>query len=155
MTSSYTTKAKAAVSSRVHAKAAPFKAKPTIVDDEPVTQAQAQQSIFEAFNLPSGKRVLVAFISGLFTGACTAYSGISLTAYLAVGCAVLTGSAFLVFITSFIGYVLALVACVTAAGKMQTFILSGDIDRCYQKCSNTVLNVFGSARNKFNFWSAA
>lgn len=154
MTSSYTTKAKAAVSSRVHAKAAPFKAKPTIVD-EPVTAGEAQRSIFDALNLPSGKRVLIAFITSVFAGACTAYSGISLTAYLAVGCAVLTGSAFLVFIISFIGYVLALLACVITVGKVQNFILSGDIDRCYQKCSNTVLGLFGSARNKFTTWSAA
>lgn len=149
----YLKSAKASVSSRIHAKAAEPKLKPTIVEDK-VTQVQAEQSIFEALDLPSAKRVLISLITGLFAGSCTAYSGISLTAYLAVGAAVLTGSAFLVFIISAIGYVLALLATFVACGKVQSFILSGDIDRCYQKYSDVVINGFGSLKNKLN-WSAA
>ena len=154
MTTSYLKSVKASVSSRVHAKATAPKVKPTIVQDEPVTQAEAEQSIFEALNLPSDKRSVIAFVAGLIAGASTLYSGLSVVAYLAVGAAVLTGSAFLVFLISFVGYAVMLLASIIACGKLQSFILSGDIDRCYQKYSDTAINWFGIAKNKLN-WSAA
>lgn len=165
MTTSYTKAAKAAVSSRTSASAkvtaansAPFKAKPTVThdihDDESVSQAQAHESIFASLNLPSGKRVLVSLFSSLFIGGCTGYLGTALTMYLAVGCAVLTGSAFLTFMVAFIGYALAILATFIVTGKAQAFILSGDIDRCYQKVSDKVVNLLGFAKTKFN-WSAA
>jgi hypothetical protein len=145
MNTSYTSSAKTAkdsIASHVRAKL-----KPTIAE-KPVSRDQAEQSIFEALGLPSGKRVIVSFISGILAGGCTAYLGTSLITYLAVGCAVLTGSAFLTFMLMFIGYVIAILATGLVGGKVQAFILSGDIDRCYQKYSDMVGNTLGSLKNK-------
>lgn len=78
-------------------------------------------------------RTVAALILGLAAGGALCYLGLQLTAYLAVGCALLTASEFLVFLVSFIGTALAILGSVVITGKVQAFILDGGIDRTYNK----------------------
>lgn len=130
--------------------------KSTIVDapikDERASSAEgfSFSDMLNGFELPSGKRVIVSFIVAMLAGACTLYLGMQLTAFVAVGAALLTGSAFLTFITLFMGYALSILATVVLSGKVQSFILSGDIDRTYLAAKSKVTGWFGSARNQFS-----
>lgn len=122
--------------------------KPTIVD---APQAENVGSFFQSmiagFELPSGKRVLVSFVAAMIAGGCTLYLGMQLTAFLAVGAAMLTGSAFLAFLALFMGYALSILATVIISGKVQSFILNGDIDRTYQATKAKVTGWFSSAKS--------
>lgn len=124
--------------------------KSTIVD-APVKDEQAGFSfsdMLNGFELPSGKRVLVSFVAAMLIGGCTLYLGMQLTAFLAVGAAMLTGSAFLAFLALFLGYALSILATVIVSGKVQSFILSGDIDRTYEATKAKVSGWFSSAKTK-------
>ena len=154
MTTAYFKPAKARVQD-VKANTVPSPKKASIPQPaESVSADETYESIFDALNLPSAKRILVSLVAGLFAGACTAYLGTSLTAYLAVGAALLTGSAFLTFLCLFVGYALTILASMLLSGKVLTFVLLGEVDRCYKKVSMSVADVFGSFKNKFT-WSAS
>ena len=128
--------------------------KASVVEDAAFTEVPQSDAtfgasfadIFAGFEIPSGKRVIVSLIAGLVVAACTAYVGISLVAYLTVGAMLLSGSAFLTFIVSFLGYVLTLLLSLYSFGKVQAFILTGGVDRCYQNASSFVGGLFGSKK---------
>ena len=100
------------------------------------------------FKIPTGRRLIVSFIANLLLSGTTMYLGFSLTMYLAVGAALLTGSAFLVFMVSFIGYTLAILAGIVAGGKLQAYILTGGIDASYESAKTKVSGWFGKAKAK-------
>jgi len=131
--------------------AAPSSKKATVIEDSAAPDSfsftESLHGLFEQFELPSGKRVLISFIVGILAGGVTAYLGATLTMYLTVGAALLTGSAFIAFMVMFIGYALSILATAALAGKVQSFILSGDIDRCYQKVSSRVVGWFGASKD--------
>ena len=112
------------------------------------THGSSFEGLFDSLQLPSGKRVLVSFIVAMLAGGCVAYLGMQLSMYLMVGAALLTGSAFLSFIAGFLAYALTILATVVVSGKVQTFILSGDIDRTYESAKTKVTGWFSSAKTK-------
>ena len=153
----YLKSVKASVSSRVHAKATAPKVKPTIVQDEPVTQAEA--SMFEDLEgflrghnlvLPSTTRWVVSLVCSAIAGGALGYLGGTVISYCMAGALIFTGSALLAFLIYIVAMVLLLMASRHTGRLVGGFILSGDIDRCYQKCSNVVLNGFGSLKNKLS-----
>lgn len=132
--------------------AAPSPKKATVVEDvTPKSEAFFDfKSLLGQFELPSGKRVIVSLVAAVVIAGCASYLGMSLVSYLVVGAALLTGSAFITFMVAFLGYALTIIASMVIGGKVQAFILSGDIDRCYQNVSNRVSGWFGSAKNKLS-----
>lgn len=133
--------------------------KPTVVD-APIKDERAASEGFSfsdmlnGFELPSGKRVLVSFVIGVLAGGVTLYTGMQLTAVLAIGAAMLTGSAFIAFLALFMGYALSILATVVVGGKVQSFILNGDIDRTYEAAKTKLTSWLDSARNKASSFSA-
>ena len=122
------------------------------------TAAKAEQThashdtvndLLGGFKIPTGRRLLVSFIANLLLSGTAMYLGFSLTMYLAVGAALLTGSAFLVFMCMFIGYALSILASVIAGAKLQTYILTGGIDATYESAKTRVTGWFGKAKAKF------
>lgn len=115
-------------------------AKPTITaaPEAPREESSFMRYIFDRFERSDAPQVslgrtVAALILGLTAGGALCYLGLQLTAYLAVGCALLTASDFLVFLVSFIGTALAILGSVVITGKVQAFILDGGIDRTYNK----------------------
>lgn len=130
--------------------------KSTVVD-APVKDEQAHSAfadMFSSLGIPSGKRVLASFIISMLAGAITAYALNQVVVALAVGCAMLTGSAFITFIVMFMGYALLVLSTVVLSGKVQSFILNGDIDRVYHNAKSAVTGWLGSARDKASSFSA-
>lgn len=134
--------------------------KSTVVDapikDERASSAEgfSFSDMLNGFELPSTKRVLVSFIIGVLAGGVTLYMGMQLTAMLAMGAAMLTGSAFIAFLALFMGYALSILATAVIGGKVQSFILSGDIDRTFIAAKSKVTEWLGSAREKASTFSA-
>lgn len=118
------------------------KIKPTLTS-APQPEAAREESgfmryIFDRFERSDQPEVTIgrttaALLVGLTAGGAAAYLGMQLTAYLAVGCALLTGSQFLVFMVTFIGISLAIIGSIVLTGKVQAYILEGGIDRTYNK----------------------
>lgn len=116
------------------------KAKPTITAAPAPEREESSfmRYIFDRFEHNDAPQVslgrtVAALILGLTAGGALCYLGLQLTAYLAVGCALLTASEFLVFLVSFIGTALAILGSVIFTGKVQAYILDGGIDRTYNK----------------------
>lgn len=104
------------------------------------------EDLLGGFKIPTGRRLIVSFIANLLLSGAAMYLGFSLTMYLAVGAALLTGSAFLVFMCMFIGYTLSILASVVAGAKLQTYILTGGIDRTYESAKTRMTGWFGKAK---------
>ena len=102
--------------------------------------------VFAKLGLPTPRRAMVAFVANLLVAGTTMYFGANLTVYLALGAAVLTGSAFLVFMISFIGYVLAILGGIMLGGRVQTFILDGSIDRSFAQARSYLSDKAASAQ---------
>lgn len=107
------------------------KIKATIIDNDTqrVDGEATMGSFFASLGLPTYKRAIVAFITSVLITGASVYIGTQLTVYLAFGAAVLTGSAFIMFMTMFLGYAITVLASLILGGKVQTFILDGSIDR--------------------------
>lgn len=98
--------------------------------------------------VPTGTRVIISLVAGLFVGGASIYMGAQVAAYLTLGAMLLTGSAFISFVMYFIAMGLAIAASFVLGGKMQSFVLSGDIDRTYEKCKSRVLGFFATAKRE-------
>lgn len=123
--------------------------KPTAAQPE-AEQLHASHSTMrefaDALGLPSAKRGIIALVAMLLISGGVTYLGMQLTAYMALGAAVLTGSAFITFMVLFIGYALSILVATILGGKMQTFILDGSIDRTYESAKTRVTGWFGKAK---------
>lgn len=106
------------------------------------TFGATMNSMFNNFELPSGKRVIVALAAGLIVAGCAGYLAGPLVAYVTAYAAVLTGSAFITFMVQFIAYAVLLLSSLMLGGKVQAFILNGDIDRCYSASASYVRGLF-------------
>jgi hypothetical protein len=118
------------------------KIKPTLTSTAAPEAAREESSFmryifdrFERSDTPevSIGRTTAALLLSLTAGGAAIYVGLQLTAYLAVGCAMLTGVEFLVFMVSFIGAALAILGGIVLTGKVQAYILEGGIDKTYNK----------------------
>lgn len=137
------------------ARTAAARLKSTVVDAPIKDEASFSFStLAEQLGLPSGKRVLVSFIVSMLAGAVTAYVLNQVVMALAIGALVLTGSAFITFIVMFMGYALLVLSTVVISGKVQTFILTGEIDRMYESTKTRVTGWLGSAKSKAATFSA-
>ena len=129
--------------------AAPQRAKKTVVEDvvvKPVSAAMNEdiKHLFSKYKIamPSGTRVVLAFIASFCVGGIIGYVGGSLLELAVVGAMSLTGSLFLSVAAYILGVIAILYTCYKAGGWVGGFIMSGDVDLCYQKCSNRVRGFF-------------
>lgn len=124
-----------------------FNASTTKVEDTHASHDTINE-LLGGLKLPSGRRIIVSFIANLLLSGTAMYLGFSLTMYLAVGAALLTGSGFLVFMLMFIGYAISILASVIVGAKLQAYILTGGIDETYESAKTKVTGWFGKAKAK-------
>ena len=106
-------------------------------------------ALFEKYNIkiPSVSRTVVSLIAMAVVGGAIGYIGGTLLAFAVAGVLILTGSALLAFLIWALGVVAFGVAAWFAGGYTGDFIVSGNIDRCYQKCSTVVRGWFSRSED--------
>lgn len=129
--------------------APPQRTKKTVVDPvTPVSQSSVQDDIKRLFAkysvaVPSTTRVVINFIACAVVGAGIGYIGSALIEMLVLGAFAFTGSVFLSVALYVLGVVVTLYLAYKAGGYVGDAIMSGRVDRSYQKYSNVVRGWFG------------
>ena len=138
-TSSYTAQHKAAL-------------KPTIVEDvTPIVKPTLSESIHDDVRqlyakykvaVPSTTRYIVSCVASLAIGFGIGYIGSIIVETLVIASLMLTGSLFIGVAVYVFGVIAAVYASFIVNNYVYKFIMSGDIDRSYQKYSNKVVEFF-------------
>lgn len=128
------------------------KLKPTIViEDVTPKPAPTEKSIHDdvehlfakyGVSVPSSTRVFTSYVASFCVGLGIGYIGSIILETLVIAAMMLTGSTFFAMAMYIVGFLAMLYASYKTGGWVGEFILSGNIDRCYQKCSNTVRGFF-------------
>lgn len=111
---------------------------------------EQMQSMFEQFKIPSGRRMLVSVIMNFLTAGVTMYAGFSLTGMLLMGAALLTSSAFIGFMISFMGFALSLYAGIILGAKVGKYIALGQIDDDAKRARAWISNKWNSVKERFS-----
>lgn len=93
--------------------------------------------------IPSGRRILVAFAAAFITGACIGYVGSMALAWLIAGAVLLGAGAFLTFLITVICWLVMIVTSYLAGKKVGAYILTGTVDEHFASVKRGV----GSAWN--------
>lgn len=136
--------------------------KPTIVveDVTPIVKPTLSESIHDDVRqmyakykvaVPSTTRFVVSCVATLAISFGIGYIGSVIVETLVIASLMLTGSLFLGVAMYVLGVIASLYASFVVAGFVNNFIMSGDIDRSYQKYSDLVLNKCSSVRGFFAF----
>lgn len=125
------------------------KLKSTIVEDVVAkpTAASIDDDIKDLFakyevNVPSGVRVVVSYVTAFCIGLGVGYIGGMLLEFLVVSALTFTSSVFLAMAIYVLGIVAMIYGSYKLGGWVGHYIMSGDIDRSYEKCSNVVRGFF-------------
>lgn len=146
---SYTAQQKAYVDSY---KAAP-KLKPTVVieDVAPIAKPTMAQSINDDIKrlfakykvvVPSTTRVLISMVAAFCVGMGIGYIGSIIVETLVISALMLTNSLFIGVIVYILGVMATMYVAYKTGGVVGNYIMSGSIDRSYQKCSTAVRSFF-------------
>ena len=119
---------------------------------EPESLFASMESLFKVHGIimPSTTRWVVSMVASAVAGGLLGYAGGTLLSYCVAGVLLFSGSALLALLVYIVGILLILLASYQAGKIIGGFILSGDIDRCYENVSNRVSGWFGSAKNKLS-----
>ena len=90
------------------------------------------------FQLPSWTRAVVGFIAGVLTIGTVYYVGILVTSMLLTWVATMTTSAFIMFILSFMGLIISIIASLIAGAYVNKAV----VERSYSAVTNRVANFF-------------
>lgn len=136
----------------IKSKSTPSARKATIVEDAtPKGEGlfEGMEALFKAHEIvmPSTTRWVVALTVSAVAGGVIGYAGGTLLGYCVAGVLLFSGSALLAFLVYFLGILIIMITAFKTGGFIGGFIMSGDVDRCYQNVSNRVSGWFGSARN--------
>lgn len=131
-------------------KPAPQKLKRTVVNDVTPKLTLSEsihddvKGLFEKYKIavPSTTRLIISLIACTCVGMGIGFIGSILVETLVVSAMMFTGSLFLGVALYFIGVLATLYAAWKAGGIVGNFIMSGDIDRSYQKYSTAVRSFF-------------
>ena len=147
------TKIKSSVPSYTAQHKAASKLKPTIVveDVTPVVKPTLSESIHDDVRqmyakykvaVPSTTRFVVSCVATLAISFGFGYIGSVIVETLVIASLMLTSSLFLGVAMYIMGVIATLYASFKVAGFVNNYIMSGDIDRSYQKYSNKVVGFF-------------
>ena len=119
---------------------------------EPESLFASMESLLKTHGIimPSTTRWVVSMVASAVAGGLLGYAGGTLLSYCVAGVLLFSGSALLALLVYIVGILLILLASYQAGKIIGGFILSGDIDRCYENVSNRVSGWFGSAKNKLS-----
>ncbi len=117
--------------------------KATIIDT-PFVETQEPSFDFNAMmgSMPSGTRILCAWIASAVVSAGIGYVGMQLIAYLMIGAMVLTGSAFLASTVYVLGMLLVILASFFAGIGAHLEVISEKIDARYSEAKNYINSFF-------------
>lgn len=133
--------------------------KPTIVQDV-VAKPTLSESIHDdvkalyakyKVDVPSTTRYIVSCVASIAIGFGIGFIGSIIVETLLVASLMLTGSLFLGVVMYMLGVLATIYASLMVNSHVYKFIMSGDIDRSYQKYSDLVLNKCSSVRSYFSF----
>lgn len=130
------------------ARAAEQVAPPPLGDDADTSFANFTE-MFADFKLPSGRRMLCSVVAQFFVLGTGVYSAVQVGAVLAVGAAVLTGSAFLTFMVGFLTVALGLYTSLIAAARIGKYIALGEIDDDIKTAKAWVSGKWSSVKSHF------
>ena len=92
--------------------------------------------------VPSTTRFIVSLVAMFAIGFGIGYIGSILVETLVIASMMFTGSLFIGVAMYVLGVMATLYTSFRFGGYVNEFIMSGSIDRCYQKCSTSVLGFF-------------
>ena len=136
--------------------------KPTIVEDvvaKPTLSESIHADVKQLYakykvEVPSTTRYLVSCVAAIAIGFGIGFIGSIITETLLVASMMLTGSLFIGVAMYMLGVIATIYVSLMVNSHVYKFIMSGDIDRSYQKYSNAVVNtcssMFGAVRNRFS-----
>ena len=129
--------------------------KPTIVIEDVVFTHTVKPTLSESIHedvkalyakykvaVPSTTRFIVGCVATFAIGFGIGYIGSIIVETLVVASMMLTGSLFIGVAMYIIGVIATIYVSLIAGNHVSKFILSGDIDRCYIKYSDKVVNFF-------------
>ncbi len=130
---------------------------------EQVTQAAPEQIIDEEISLfdmmrnvgasigveiPTGRQMIAGSVTMVIVSAMGTYSAIQIASYVAIGAALLTGSAFIAFLLSLIVVVVGIYAALIAASRASAYVASGKLEAQAVRAKNFVTGFFRPAAPK-------
>lgn len=98
--------------------------------------------------LPSFKRIIISAVVGLVVAGVATYGGLVLTNMLVTWALTMTTSAFIIFMTAFLGYAITLMAATMLGSKTQTLLLHGGLETVMSATRKRVTGLFGFGKNK-------
>ena len=157
MSKSITAKVQEAIAANRAKKPSKLKATVVVEPVQPTAQSQADEfaddvgGLFKKYKIemPSVTRVVLSFVACVVFGGALGYVGDLLLNALVVGTLLLTGSALLALMIYVLGVMLMIAASWHGAGYISSFIVTKEIDACYQKCSDKVGNAKDSVLGYF------
>ena len=120
---------------------------PEVVDEE---QAFKEMINNLGAQLPSGRRLLVAFVASFITGACVGYAGSMALAWLLAGALLLGAGAFLTFLITVLVWVLTLIAAYFAGKKVGAYIITGTVDEHFASVKRGIGNAWDWVTSPFS-----
>lgn len=112
-------------------------------DDEKSTMEMLRNFAANAgIEIPSGRRMLASSVTMLAVTALGAYSAASIASYIAVGAALLTGSAFIAFLLATIVGVISIYYTLITASKAAEYVGSGKLEEHCVAAKNWVTGLF-------------
>jgi hypothetical protein len=107
-------------------------------------KAQASSMFATMFAMATAgpRRNIVATVSAFTVAAFGIYGGMQMAAYLTIGALMLTGSAFMAFVLSFVVLCFTIITSVQLGGKVYSWVITGTVDRTFAAAKNKVTSFF-------------
>lgn len=117
-----------------------------IVDDE-ISLLDMMRDVGASIGveIPTGKQMIAGSVTMVIVSILGSYSAIQVASYVAVGAAMLTGSAFIAFALAMIVAVLGFVAALIAASRASAYVASGQLEKNLVSAKNYVTGFFRRA----------
>ena len=134
------------------------KVKPTVTEapaaPEPVASGVSDDinALFAKWGIkvPTTARIVISYIAAFVVSGVVGHIGGTLLAYTLAGCATLGASALVSFLITVVGILLTLATAWKIGGAAGNFVMSGDVDMCYEYASTKVKSGLGWAKNLFS-----
>lgn len=98
--------------------------------------------------IPTGRQMIAGSITMVIVSVMGSYSAIQVASYVAVGAALLTGSAFIAFLLSLIVVVVGIYAALITASRASAYVASGKLEEHAVRAKNYVTGFFRPAAPK-------
>lgn len=98
--------------------------------------------------IPTGRQMIAGSITMVIVSVMGTYSAIQIASYVAIGAALLTGSAFIAFLLSLLVVVAGIYAALIAASRASAYVASGKLEEHAARAKNYITGFFRPAAPK-------